>query len=243
MIKRIYLFVILTMAVVIPSAGQALWVEGEFKYAPTKKIGLSAEAEYRSFDKFDGSQRFAAGIGADYKLFKFLKADIGYDYIRQHCEQEITKKGNIIPSYWVNRHRVYASLSGKIKLGNFELSLRERYQFTRRLGKWVPKFAPNGIKPKDDEYITYKTKQVLRSRIACDYNIRKSDFTPFVSIELYDNLAYKFELEKIRYTAGCQYKINKHNQVELFYRFIDVTSNGDSEDRGNVIGVGYTFKL
>lgn len=121
--------------------------------------------------------------------------------------------------------------------------MRESYQFTQRIGKWIPKYASDGITPKDDEWIASKSKHMLRSRVECEYDIRKSRFTPGLSIELYDNLSDRFAVEKIRYTAGCSYKVNKHNAIELFYRYIQIPSAKDSGEGGHVIGIGYLFKL
>lgn len=222
---------------------QALWTSADFKYGLTKQWSIDAGAEYRTKDAFKSSDRWTLGVGVDYKPVKFLKLDVGYKYIRQHSSSETTKKGNIIPAFWYDRHRAYVSATGKLKLGRFDLSLRERFQFTQRVGKWVPKYASDGVTPKDDEWISNKSKHVLRSRLECEYSIKKSKFKPSISFELYDNLSERFMVEKIRYTLGCAYKINKHNSISLFYRFIQVPSNGDIEDSGHIIGIGYNFKL
>ncbi|MDE6243828.1 MAG: DUF2490 domain-containing protein [Muribaculaceae bacterium] len=222
---------------------QSLWTSADFKYGLTKQWSIDAGAEYRTTDALKSSDRWSLGVGVGYKPMKFLKFDAGYKYIRQHSTLETTKKGNIIPAYWYDRHRIYVSATGKLRLGRFDLSLRERYQFTQRVGKWVPKFDSDGLTPKDDEWISNKSKHVLRSRLECEYDIKKSRFTPSVSVELYDNLSDKFNVERIRYTVGCAYKINKHNSVDLFYRYIQVPSTGNPEDRGHIIGIGYNFKL
>lgn len=221
-------------------AAQELWTSADIKKSFSKHWGVGAEIEYRTHDKLSSTERWAFGVNGEYK-HSYFKVDAGYKYMINHALEEITKKGNIISPYWIGRHRVYASLTGKVKLGRFELSLRERYQFTHRLGKWVPKFASDGVTPKDDEWITIKDKHILRSRLACDYNIRKSRFTPFATVELYDNLGENFAIEKVRYTVGSEFKINKKNRVELFYRFIQGVETG--ADNSHVIGVGYSFKL
>lgn len=241
-IKILLSIVAIFMATVAANA-QSLWTSADFKYDLTKQWSMGAGAEYRTTDAFKSSDRWTIGAGVDYKPFKFLKFDAGYKYIRQHAPLETTKKGNIIPSFWYNRHRAYFSATGKLKLGRFDLSLRESYQFTQRVGRWVPKYASDGVTPKDDEWITNKCKHILRSRVECDYNIKKSRFTPSVSVEMYNNLTESFAVEKIRYTLGCAYKINKRNSIDLFYRYIQVPSSGDADERGHVIGLGYNFKL
>ncbi len=219
---------------------QALWTSADVKKSFGKRWGIGAEVEYRTQDKFSDTERVTIAVQGEYKV-SFLKVDAGYKYMLGRSLEETTKKGNIIPPYWIDRHRAYMSLSGKLKLGRFGLSLRERYQFTHRSGKWVPKYASDGVTSKKDEWISSKDKHILRSRLSCEYSIRKSKFTPFASVEVYDDLSAGFDVEKLRYTVGSEYKINKRNRLELFYRFIQGVEPG--EDNVNVIGVGYSFKL
>lgn len=236
--------VLTLISVFIPLTGraQALWTSAEFRAPLSKTWRVGAEAEYRTADGLDGSDRWSLAVGADYRL-KFLRLDIGYKFIEKRTDETATRKGNIIPAYWTDRHRLYASVTGKLNIGRLTLSLRERYQFTRRMGKWVPKYASDGVTAKDDEHISFKSNSILRSRIAADYNIRKSRFTPEASVEFFDNLDDGFRVDKIRFTAGTDFRINRHNSLSIFYRYILVPSRSDSDDRGNVIGIGYVFKL
>lgn len=227
----------------ISAEAQSIWASGEFKYGISPKWGAGAEIEYRTTNNLESTDRWTFAAGGEFKPWKFIKFDAGYKYILHHSSEKTTKKGNIIPPYRTDRHRFYISAVGKLKLGRFEFSLRERYQFTRRVGKYVPKFASDGVTPKDDEWIESDNKNILRSRIGCEWNIKKSRFNPFANIELHDNPEEKFAVEKIRFTIGSDYKINKHNSFELFYRYIHTPSGKNTEDRGHVIGVSYTFRL
>lgn len=231
---------VITLLLSLPCFSQDLWTSAEFKKSFGKSWGLGAEVEYRTQDKFKSSERVTVGVQGDYKV-SFLKIDAGYKYILGHSLEETTKKGNIIPPFWFNRHRAYISFTGKLKLGRFGLSLRERYQFTHRTGKWVPKLAADGVTSKNDEWISTKNKHILRSRLFCDYSIKKSRFTPYVSVEVYDDLTSRFDVEKLRYTIGSEYKINKKNRLELFYRYIQGVEMGEAD--AHVIGLGYSFKL
>lgn len=238
--KRLITPLLLLVLTAFAAGAQELWTSAALKKSFGKSWGADAEIEYRTHNHLSSSERLTFGISGEYK-YRWLKVDAGYKYMHGHTLEETTRKGNIIPPYWIGRHRVYASLTGKLKLGRFELSLRERYQFTHRLGKWVPKYASDGETQKSDEWVSPKDKHMLRSRIAAEYNIRKSRFTPFASVELYNDLSSSFGVEKIRYTVGSEFKINKKNRLELFYRFIQGVSEGT--DNMNVIGVGYSFKL
>lgn len=234
------LLIPIALLITMPAMSQELWTSAAFKASFNKHWNTTAEVEYRTSDNLKSSDRVTAGIRLDYK-HTYFKIDAGYKFMRTHTDLSTTNKGNIIPAFWLSRHRAYASVTGKINIGRFELSLRERYQFTHRVGKFVPKFDSNGVKPKDDEWIDSRDRHILRSRIECDYKIRKSRFTPFCSVEIYDNLSEQFDVEKVRYTLGSEYSINKHNTVELFYRFNQGVAAG--EPNANVIGLGYTYKL
>ena len=48
----------------------------------------------------------------------------------------------------------------------------------------------------------------------------------------------------MRYTAGCDFKINKQNHIDLYYRFVDIRENDNFNNRdSHVLGVGYQFKF
>ena len=240
-LKSLIVTVMTLMSAALGSQAQALWTSASLKTTPINKHwGVDAEVEWRTKDSFKGSDRATFSGSAEYK-HRFFKVDAGYKYMMTRSDARITNKGNFIPAYWIGRHRYFASLSGKLKVGRFELSLREHYQMTHRLGKWVPKYASDHVTPKQDEWIAPKDRHVLRSRVACEWNIRKCRFTPFASVEIYDDLQSGFEVEKLRYTLGTEYKINRHNRVEIFYRFLQGVA-GD-EENCNIIGIGYSFKL
>lgn len=218
---------------------QSLWASAEVKYDFLKKLSAKIEGEYRTFNKFAGSERWSAGIGLDYKVIPYLKLDAGYKYISRHIEERITSKGNIVEEFWQPRQRAYFSVTGSYKWKRFSFSIRERYQFTHHKSMYVGKTSSSG-KPKDDEFIAGKDRNMLRSRIKIDYSIKKSRFQPYISAELYNDLK-GFSYSKTRLTAGTEFKINKHNTIEAYYRYIDRAD--PDEDGGNIIGIGYQFKF
>lgn len=238
--KNKHILLIITLFLSLPSLAQELWTSAGMKMDFGKTWGLNAEVEYRTHNGLSSTERITFGVGGEYKM-KHFKFDAGYKYLEGHTLDETTKKNNIIPAYWIGRHRAYVSAVGKLKLGRFEFSLRERYQYTHRLGKWVPKYAADGVTAKDDEWVSPKDRHILRSRLACDWNIRKSRFTPFASVEFYDDLSSKFALEKIRYTLGTDIKLNKKNRLEVFYRFVQGIETGT--ENIHAIGIGYSFRL
>ena len=221
------------------SLSQSLWTSAEAKYDIFKSFSAKIEGEYRTYNKFSSTDRWTVGLGLDYKIIPYLRVDGGYKFIYRHIEKRVTSKGNIVESYWQPRQRGWISVSGVYKWNRFTFSLRERFQYTHHKSMYVKKTNANG-KPKDDEYIEGKNRNFLRSRIKIDYNIKKSGFNPYISAEVYNNLK-GFSYSKTRLTAGTEYKINRHNTVEAFYRYIDRSDH--DEEGGHVIGLGYQFKF
>lgn len=241
--KNRIILIVATLCLALPYMNaQSLWTSAEMKMKLAKGINAFVEGEYRTHDGMSSTERWSGSLGADYKVCNYLKMTAAYTYIHQHTEKETTKKGNIIPPYWQPKHRGSFALTGSYDWNKFSFSLRERYQYTYRTEQYVPKFDSDGVTPKDDELVNAKHKHVLRSRLEVEYKIsKKCPFSPYASAELYNLLSDGFDKEKIRWTVGTSYKINKKHSLDLFYRYIDATD--DDEDGGHVIGVGYKFKL
>ena len=215
-----------------------VWTSLTVKKKLTKGLNLVAEGEYRSRDHVKATERWSGSLGIDYRIWRFLKAEAGYTYIHSQQPGRQTKKGNIIPAYWSPRHRMNVSVSGSLDWGRFSFSLRERWQYTYRPERLVAKLDEDGKTPKADEVVNGKGKNVLRSRLKAEYDIAQCPFTPYVSGELYHS---GNGLEKTRWTVGTEYKINKKNALELYYRYQD--EKEDEEMDGHVLGIGYTIKF
>ena len=219
---------------------QSLWTSAEMKFGLAKNLSGYVEGEFRTLNKLDGVERWAATTGADYKMCRWLKMSASYTYMYRYHESSTTKKGNIVSGYWQPRHRAAFSLTGSYSFDRFTFSLRERYQYTYCTEQSAEKWDGDDGSKKADEVIEASHKHVLRSRLKAEYNIRKSRFTPFATCELYNSFS-GFTLEKTRWTVGTEYKINKRHSVSAYYRYIDKSDDDDRD--GHVIGIGYSFKL
>jgi hypothetical protein len=82
-----------------------------------------------------------------------------------------------------------------------------------------------------------KASHVLRSRLEVGYNIPRSDINSYVNVELYNAAG---GLDKIRYTAGADWKITKQHTLGAFLRYVD--DKGDDPDY-RVIGLSYKYKF
>lgn len=218
-----------------------IWTSAEVKKKIFPGFDASVEGEFRTSDGLKNVERWAAGAAVAYRINSFLKADAGYTYIYSHVQGETTKKGNYVSSYWLPRHRMYLSLTGRMKWNRLEFSLRERYQYTYRPSQSVAKYDGDDGSRKDDEEIKGKGKNVLRSRLQAEWNMKKSRFAPFASCELYHSMSDGWALDKTRWTVGTEYKINQKNSFDLYYRYQDHAD--DDETNGHVIGVGYKLKF
>ena len=164
---------------------------------------------------------------------------------------------NIDHDYWTERHRFHLSVTGDCKIGRVELSLRERLQFTRTNSattdeskyRWQQNFDESyneteptiSLKERAPELKEAKENTTLRSRLTAKWDIPKCKVNPFASIELYTRIDKWKGCDKLRYRAGASYKINKKNDISLYYMYQD--AHDDDEPKGHAIGIEYSIEL
>ena len=200
--------------------GSSLGADVTKKILP--KLSVSLEEEFRTRSDFSRIDRFSTSLELGYKPFSFLKVGGAYNLINLNHE----KKG------WEIRHRYYFFATGSYSFGDFSVSLRERFQSTKRQGVKETEKRAN-------------PKLFLRSRLKVEYNIPKCKLEPYISAELYQPLNDKVsnKLEKVRYMMGTSYKLNKKNSFDFFYRYTNYTGDDDDDTDTNMIGIGYSFKF
>lgn len=234
--------------------GTILSVEADKKI--TKPLHVGIEAEMRTRDDVKTIDRWSGGVSVSYKLFSWLKASAGYTLLYDNFERISyydeddgkVKKGIVNVGdpkkrgeYWGPRHRLNVSLTGSHKFGNLELSLRERWQYTYRPSHTVDERYSYYDEDWDGEEHTYKGKgkNLLRSRLMAEYKLTSVPLTPFASVETY----HAWDLEKIRYMVGGDWRINKKNVITLFYRYQKVNDDSDLEPNRHSIGLTYKVKF
>lgn len=240
---------IASTAVAQSEAGLLLGIEAEKKIS--KQMDVSMEADFRTRNNFKTTDRWSASLGLDYKLTKWLKADIGYTFIYGNNREKITTD-YWRPSYWGMRHRLHASLTGSYKFaGNVRLSLRECWQYTYRPASNTERYYfedyGNDVWTGMDGWTPVgkvrkaKSKNQLRSRLRVDYDKKKATLQPYAAVELYNSM----DIEKIRYTVGTDIRLNKQHSLEVFYRFQNVKriDEEDYDPNMHYIGAGYKFKF
>ena len=220
-----------------------LWMSVGVEKKINKKWSIGADFEYRLKDNIDGSgwgepARWTLGIGAEFKVLKWLKLDGGYKFMRDHsCATWDLAKYRESRGFWGTKHRFYLSAIASYKYRNVKFSLRERWQYTYR-----PEVADVTYDWEDDEFLPKKGKgkNVRRSRVMISYDKKGLWLEPFVSVEMYHGKG----IEKMRYTAGCEFSAGKHNAFEIYYRFQDIMEDDNFNDRdSHILGVGYKLKF
>lgn len=209
-----------------------------------KKWSADAEIGFRTRNNSKTADRFEVSAGAEYKITKWLKADAGYQFLYDNNEEkfkynatgEATKWR---PSYWGSRHRTYVSLSASCKVQNFKFSLRERWQYTYRPETTTERYV-YATDSWEDDLVSSKSQNVLRSRLQVSYDIPHCKITPFANAEIFNS----WSLDKTRFIAGAEWSVTKMHSVELYYRFQNVNSSDDDNDHNShILGIGYKFSF
>ncbi len=241
------------MAMASAAGAQTLLGGAEIGHKFNFGLNVGAGVEYRSADWFKSSDQWSAEVSASYKPLKPLKIGVSYKFIQAYTPEQFTTNYRV-SSFWGNKHRVSVGLTGEWKpLKVLTLSLRERYQYTYRPEQLVPRFDIDEGDPAGNKTVAAKSKHILRSRIMAEVKpSKKCPFTPYWSFELYSLMAEQNHTkdlsgaahfcDKWRVTTGCAYKINRHNSLDLFYRFAK-TTDADEFDSPHTIGLIYSFKL
>ncbi|MCR4765075.1 MAG: DUF2490 domain-containing protein, partial [Bacteroidaceae bacterium] len=196
-----------------------IWTSVGVEKKINKKLSVGIEGEFRTRNSAKTVDRWTGSINADYKLLPWLKIGAGYKFIYNNRIEKITYNSdgsynNWRPSYWTPRHRFNVDLTGTLKINQFSLSLRERWQYTYRPEKTTTRYDFDNEWWEDTD-VSSKHSHVLRSRFQVKYDILNCPITPFANVELYNN----WSLDKVRYTLGADWKITKQHEISAFYRY------------------------
>jgi len=153
--KKLILIALLASCPLLPILAQegsdevGVWSEIGVEKAITKNWDAGLDFEYRAQNK----SRLSAGLSTSYKVNKYLKLGIGYNFLYSYRPDKYKEKNtkeedpdnyyigyNHTPEYWFPRHRFSVEATGSIKLWKWlKVSLRERYQLTHCKARSVDK--------------------------------------------------------------------------------------------------------
>lgn len=265
-----------------------IWTEVGVQKDFSQKLSAEVGVEFRAEDKVRQPARWAISLGAAYKPVKYVTVSAAYVYLRDYSAQEVKTDykedddGNLVLNdegqpefnglnvdhgHWRTKHRFLADVTGKLPVGRFTFSLRERYQYTHYAATTLLRTRYRSVLPSSaiesgaysGDYEAYggyyfgtvkvvsrdkaaKNRHYLRSRLKVDYNIRHCPLTPFVACELSNDLCSSLHLDKTRYTIGTEWKIAKAHRLSFAYVYED---GADDDDLSNnhALSVSYKFKF
>ena len=220
-------------------AGDDFGIWGEMR--AEKELGtrwnVGAEIAYRSRDNLKKSDRWDFGIDASYKITPWLKATAGYVLLKDHNYKENSDR-TIYADYWGTRHRFNVSLTSCASWKQFTFSLRERWQYTYRPEMTVQRYYTDSGDDAGEKVYKGKGKNVWRNRVQVKMKLSKV-FRPYVNAESY----VARSLEKMRYNAGTEIVLDKHNCFDVKYIYQHRCGEGDGEPDRHVIDIGYTYRF
>ena len=260
-----------------------VWTEIGIEKSFNKKFSLEASVENRMANNATQPQRWNAAIGGSYKPLKWLKLGAGYVFIYNRNFQEAEEKYkendegeivlgkdgkpiiegyNVDHGYWRPRHRAYFDVQGKVDVGRFSISLRERYLYNyyvetealrdKYRNPSQPGYTGNLYPFNGMEFMKYeqetdtkkaKSKHSLRTRLQVEYDIKGVPLTPFVSCELTNELSNAMQYDKVRAQAGVEWKINKKHILSGAYLYQNENQEIGPNESLHAIKLGYKFKF
>jgi hypothetical protein len=192
-----------------------LWASVSLKKLARPKVLLHFKQAARVGQNITQLNYSYSDIGVTYKFNKNVQTSVDYRFIN---------KLNSIQDLSL-RHRLYWTLTLKKKLKPFILVYRHRIQY--QLQDFYS--SETGATP------SYYT----RSKLTIKYDLNR--FNPYVASELQSKIVDWEQLvsRKLRFFAGCGYKFNKTDELNLYY-LIDKHFNEIDPLTNYVIGIAYT---
>ena len=192
-----------------------LWSDVKFNYKLSKSASFYAESSLRFTNNISSIGLGYLEIGTEYKLGKKWEISGGYRFYEKRKKKH---------DYFSNNHRLNIDLAFKKNYYLFSFQLRTRAEM-----EYADIYSSNESVP------TFK----WRNKIQVKYSLTKK-IKPFLSLEYYFPLSSSnyFELVKSRYCIGSEYKINRHNSLEIYY-LIENQFHQVDPNNNYVTGISY----
>ncbi|MBR6662834.1 MAG: DUF2490 domain-containing protein [Alistipes sp.] len=212
-----------------------------------QKLKLTWSEQLRTKESFSQLDKMLTSFTLDYQAWRHLGFEGEYVFVNERKGDEL----------WKVKHRFNLAVIGKLSVGRFDLSLRERVRFVVRSYD-------------TDKYLTADPFVTLRSRLKADYR-NESRWKPYAYVELYTTLNAPGAVDnrltcdvesdnyinRVRLCIGSTMKIDSHNSMDFYYMVHFNRTQGATYDAvsGNltsrtlkkvcahVIGIDYKFKL
>jgi hypothetical protein len=171
-----------------------LWLKAGIEKKFSQKLSLELEACTRIGENYSRMESYFGSLGLNYKIRKHFKCGVAY---RHSAKREIT------PFFFErNRGSVWFSYKNK---------LYKRLYFENRL-LYQKQYSAMTTSEKG-----YLPSNYLRNKLELLLNLKKK-YSPYVATELYYQVKYqKSEINRVRYTLGCNYNFDKHHKISIYY--------------------------
>ena len=207
-----------------------------------KGLHVYLEEEVRIDNNFTKFDRLKTTLGVKYKIHPNIKVGMGYSLINGYSSEASSFKNA--------RHRLMVDVTGTLFLGDFNLSLKERFQVTRRTGDFnVYQNPRNTLDLKSRLTLKYKgffhmdpyAFVEVRNRLNAPVVEAAYDGTTYYTLDGYSdtgepgwflkgfNGSY---VSRLRSSVGFDLKFNQHHSVNVYYIFdyvIDKVVDANSE--------------
>lgn len=195
-----------------------LWTNLSLEKKITKDLDLLFTEEFRFNENLTELGSFFSDIGAEYKIYKGLKAGLFYRY---------TNKRRVDDSY-SQAHRIYADVAYKHKIKRFEIGYRVRFQVQYK----DVRSGETGPLP----------EWYMRQKLHLSYNTR-SRFDPYLDGEIWYLFSPEWSrFDNYRLSAGIVTRITKNHSLDLGYIF-QKEFNINSPETDYILFLGYKISF
>ena len=275
--KKLTLSVLALLAGIMAQAQSASFagrasVEADYKIV--KGLHLSVGEEIRSNDNFSALGSLRTTVGLSYKPIKYLKVGVGYTLInpwKNGKEIELADESTVkYYGFWAPKHRFFADVTGIVRWGDVQFSLRERVQMDHNADSDMNIYQDPrnkvalrsrlGVKYKGwkvvEPYANFEIRTQLNGAWGSygNQNTKKDgttyyDYTPTGYTHVYND-RYRGELG-VELNLGKRHTLNPYLLLDYLSEYeIDTNKKGTrlfSAAYSNLfrvsLGVGYTFNF
>ena len=195
-----------------------VWGSAGAKYKLNKKIQFSGSFSSRFRDL--KAKTIFPQLTVKYKIVKWVNVSIDYRYVAKR-----ENNGN-----YIGANRVNMNAKFNYNIDRFSLGFRTRYQMSSEKGS--------------SSSYNSDFDRALRFKPSLAYDIKKSIFTPIMSLECFYNPGAGVlgqRIDKMRYTLGTDLELDGPHSIGLFAR-IDQKIY-DSNSAKFIVGLNYELSL
>lgn len=185
-----------------------------------EKIEFTVAEEFRFHQNISAIQQFFTDFGVTFKINKYFDLGTNYRFAFNH----------IYIAQYQNSHRFNVDAKINFEIKRLKFYYKVRYQTEVDDFLYIP----------TNDYFSNK----IRNKINFKYDIKKTNLTPFATIETFtnvDNTNY-FNISKLRLTLGFGFTKKILKGFSMYFR---VQNNFSKNYRQNdyILGVSYAIDL